>query len=85
MGRRMRIARIAAELDPESVAAELGISRKSLERTEAGVRQPSRAELVVLAQLTGQELSFFGVTSDAAAGGAMLSDLKSRVNRGNNE
>lgn len=74
----MRIARIAARLSPGSVAAELGISRRSLDRTEAGTRQPLWSELLVFAQLTNQDLSFFGASAD---GREILSDLDDSVNR----
>lgn len=63
-GERIRLARQAARLDLSFVAAKLGISKRTLERTEADVRRPTRAELVVLAQLTNQDLAFFGVLSD---------------------
>jgi transcriptional regulator with XRE-family HTH domain len=61
--RRARLARIAAEIDPETMAIALGMSKRSYERAEAGARRFSRAELVLLAQLTNQDPSFFGVTS----------------------
>ena len=63
VGRRMRLARIAAELDLDQVAAVLEISRRTLERIEAGTRPPTRVELVVFAELVQQDISFFGETS----------------------
>jgi transcriptional regulator with XRE-family HTH domain len=83
--KRIRLARMASQRDPEAVAAALGISKRSYERGEAGERRFTRAELLVLAQVTGQDPSLFGVTSEVGAGSAMLSDLQARVNSGNDE
>ena len=80
--RRVRLARQAAGLTPRDLADALGISKRSYERSEAGHRRFTRAELLVVAQLTTQEPSFFGVTSDASAGGGILSDLAPAVNGG---
>ena len=78
--RRVRLARHASGLTPKAIADALGISKRSYERSEAGDRRFTRAELLVVAQLTAQDPSLFGVTSDAAEEGAMLSDLQPRVN-----
>jgi transcriptional regulator with XRE-family HTH domain len=78
----MKVARVASDLDPEAVAAALGISRRTYDRVEAGDRPATRAELIVFSQLTNQDPSFFGVTSSSAAERAILSDLKPRVNGG---
>lgn len=80
--RRVRLARSASGLPPEAFAEAIGISKRSYERGEAGSRQFSRAELLVVAQLTNQDPSFFGVTSGATAERAILSHLAPRVNGG---
>jgi transcriptional regulator with XRE-family HTH domain len=83
-GRRMKVARVASDLDPEAVAAALGISRRTYDRIEAGERPATRAELIVFSNLTSQDPSFFGVTSSSTER-AILSDLDPVVNEGDDE
>lgn len=78
IGQRMKLARVAADLDPDAVAAAFGISRRTYDRIEAGERSPKRAELVVFAQLTDQDTSFFGISS--FEGESILSDIEPHVN-----
>jgi transcriptional regulator with XRE-family HTH domain len=59
---RVRLARHAANLEPEAVAAALGISRSSYFRSEAGVRPFKRGELLAIAGLTGQSPELFGLS-----------------------
>src|SRR5437773_451750 len=80
IGGRIKLARIASGRSIGEMAAALGMSKGTYERTESGARPARRGELIAIAELTNQEKAFFGVTSDAAAEGAILSDLAPRVN-----
>ena len=42
----------------------MGISLTTYQRIEAGARQPRRLELIAFAQITGQDLAFFGASLD---------------------
>lgn len=66
-GLRVRLARIAAGRSVQGMAEELGVSKWTYERIENGSRPARRGELVVIAQLTDQDLSFFGASSDEEA------------------
>jgi transcriptional regulator with XRE-family HTH domain len=46
------------------MAIELGLSKGTYERIESDARQARRGELIAIAQLTGQDLSLFGASSD---------------------
>jgi transcriptional regulator with XRE-family HTH domain len=55
---------MAAGLEPEEMAEALGVSLRTYQRIEAGVRAPSPGELVIIAETTRQERSFFGTSWD---------------------
>jgi transcriptional regulator with XRE-family HTH domain len=77
---RIRLARLAAGNEPEEMAEALGVSLRTYQRIEAGVRAPSRLELQAIAERTGQELSFFGASG--GEGEAVLPPPLPRVNDG---
>jgi hypothetical protein len=59
LGLRLELARVAALCEPEEMAKAVGISVRSYQRTIAGTRPARPGELIVWAQLTGQDLEFF--------------------------
>src|SRR5690348_14154310 len=79
-GRRLELARVAARIEKEDMAKAAGISVRSYERTIAGTRATRPGELIVWAQLTGQDLEFFGSAS-STSGAPNLSQSKPPVKR----
>jgi transcriptional regulator with XRE-family HTH domain len=61
---RLRLARKAAGLDIDEAARRIGVSVSTWTKTEAGARLPRRGELIAFAQVTGQDLGFFGASLD---------------------
>lgn len=59
MSRRVHLARLAASLSPEDVAATIGISARSYYRAEKGTRPFARGELLLIALLTAQDPGLF--------------------------
>lgn len=64
VGDRVRLARIAKRRTVAEMAAALGMSKGTYERIEHGSRPPRRGELIAIAQLTDQDLEFFGASLD---------------------
>lgn len=50
---RMRISRENAGLNQEEMAKKIGIGRATYAKTEQGVREPRRGELLAIAAITG--------------------------------
>lgn len=76
---RLRLARIAAGLEQKDLAQAIGIGLRTYERIESGARPLRRGELIAIAQVTGQEVSFFGASPDAD-GAEVLTGGASPVN-----
>jgi transcriptional regulator with XRE-family HTH domain len=64
LAERLRLARVAARLSPEEMAAALGVSLRTWQRLEDGTREPRPGELLLIAERTNQDLSFFGASPD---------------------
>lgn len=80
VSRRVALARVAAGLTQEDLARALGVSLATIGRIEQGVRAPRRVQLLALAQITGQDVTFFGLASSAAKGDGTVSPVAPRVN-----
>lgn len=63
IGARLREARESRGLRPEAVAAELDVSRDTIDRFEAGASNPSALQVWKVAVLTGYPFSWFATTS----------------------
>ena len=57
--KRYRLAREAADLKQEQLAALIGVARTTIGEWEAGRTEPSASKLVALADVTGQSIDFF--------------------------
>lgn len=64
------------------MATALGVSKATYERIESGARSARRGEVIAMAQLTGQEISFFGSASPEDGGAEVLTGVASPVNGG---
>ncbi len=64
VGDRMEVARVAAGLTPKQMARRLGVSRKTYLRLIRGERALRLSEIYALAAITGQDVAFFGASSD---------------------
>ncbi len=80
VGDRFRVARIAAGLTPNEAARLLGVSQRTYERIESDVREPRRGEIVAFAQITGQDVAFFGGGSSVDCEARVLPDPLPGVN-----
>jgi capsular polysaccharide biosynthesis protein len=66
--RRVRLARRAAQVSQEEAAGAIEVSLATYQRLESGVgRSFRRSELTILAELTDQDLAFFGVALQSEA------------------
>jgi transcriptional regulator with XRE-family HTH domain len=77
---RLRLARIAAGLDVDDIARAIGVSKRTYQRLEDGSRQVRPLELTAIAQLTGQDVEFFGASPDRQVEAPNLSLLPGAVN-----
>jgi hypothetical protein len=78
-GRRIELARVAAQLEQDEMAQAAGISVRSYQRTVAGTRVAQHGELTIWAELTGQNLCLF--ESDSWDGAPILSHSRPPVKR----
>lgn len=60
---RIRLARLVSKRSVSDMATALGMSKGTYERVESGSRPARRGELIAIAQITGQDLAFFGASS----------------------
>jgi transcriptional regulator with XRE-family HTH domain len=79
-GRRIELARVAARVEREEMARAVGISVRSYHRTVLGTRPPRPGELIVWADLTGQDLAFLCGAS-AVEGAPIVSQSEPPVKR----
>lgn len=59
LGRRLRIAREAANFTQEAAAAGLGLTRGAIAQVEGGMRAPNSLQLIALARLYGRDPAEF--------------------------
>jgi transcriptional regulator with XRE-family HTH domain len=75
VGGRFRIARRASERTVAEMATALGVSKATYERIESGARSARRGEVIAMAQLTGQEIVFFGASPEEDGAEVLTPDV----------
>lgn len=70
IGRRIKIARVAAGLEQQQLAEAVGVRRNTMSNWESGRTEPSASHFVRLARIVGQPLDWFaeGVAETPASG-----------------
>lgn len=75
---RIRIARENSGLKQAEMAAKIGIGRATYAKTEQGLRDPRRGELLAIATLTGTDFAWLatGETPTGGTGGSEGGTIK---------
>lgn len=71
---RMRISRENAGLNQEEMAKKIGIGRATYAKTEQGVREPRRGELLAIAAITGVDSHWLATGEVPEAGEHWLNE-----------
>lgn len=79
LGRRVRVARVWAGLTRDELAARLGVSFHTVERSETGRRRVALDELVRIGELCGVPETFMRHGWAACAQGERLDHLYRRI------
>ncbi|MGP6170615.1 helix-turn-helix transcriptional regulator [Microbacterium sp. A204] len=68
LGRKIKIARIAADMKQDDLGQKVGVSRSAVGLWEKGETEPSASKLFAIARVTGQRIEWFaeGVNAETA-------------------